>query len=376
VLGCSQSPRSDPSDALTADADVRANPAYRLQPLATLPDGYARSLAALGVDLSKVYGLLVADRRSGLTDKIVDQAGAGLFSALRRPGRMPPESAGRLLELVLDGVLEIETAEGFVSGPPAWEAMREGAEAPAPVDRMGRLAHAALGYAERLRLPVDRLTARLYCYHRVPLTRRWLQAYPERAVRDQLDRPALRRDWIAGDGPGWLSWTRRGVARPMPYKLYVSPAVEALPDVLPQLADALTAAGARHFTVGPDAAGLLRPDKIVVYMADAEELARVARSLEEALGGAPAHGVPFTAEVAGEGLLSWGGDPPHDAGPVGGGVESWRLSVARRLAESLHAAQVAPLRRLRPADFALARLALDGIDVRSFAPAGLVPPAR
>jgi hypothetical protein len=101
-----------------------------------------------------------------------------------------------------------------------------------------------------------------------------------------------------------------------------------------------------------------------------------ARAVEAALDGARPHGVPFSAELAGDGLLSWGGDPPEDAGPVGGGAESWRLSVCRRLAEYLVAAQRASLHHLRPADFALARLAVDGVDVRSFAPADLPPPRR
>jgi hypothetical protein len=150
--------------------------------------------------------------------------------------------------------------------------------------------------------------------------------------------------------------------------------VEALPDVLPRLAGVLAQAGAHHFKVGPDARGLLRPDKVVVYAADARELAGIAAALEDELAGVPAHGVPFTAELAGGGLLSWGGDPAPDAGPVGGDAESWRLSVARRLAEALHTARRAPARRLRALDFALARLALDGVDIRSFAPAGLEAP--
>jgi hypothetical protein len=146
--------------------------------------------------------------------------------------------------------------------------------------------------------------------------------------------------------------------------------------VLPVLVDALTSAGARRFKIGADAQGLLRPDKIVVYMADAQELVHIARALERALDGVTPHGVPFTAELAGDGLLSWGGDPPPDAGPIGEGVESWRLSVTRRLAEYLTAAQIAPLRRVRPSEFALARLAIDGVDVSSFAPTGLEPPTH
>jgi hypothetical protein len=178
-----------------------------------------------------------------------------------------------------------------------------------------------------------------------------------------------------------LSWARREDRRrsrtgQLPYKLYVSPHVDALPDVLPALVEALTAAGAPRFKVGADAAGLLRPDKIVVYLNDVRQLESVAQAVEAVLNGVPPHGVPFSAEMAGDGLLSWGGDPPADTRAVGGRAESWRLWVCRRLAEHLVAAQLAPLRRTHPRDFALARLALDGIDVCSFAPANLDAPQR
>lgn len=372
------------AQALTRN--VRANPAYRLWPLGSLPEDHRRSLRGLGVDPSTVFGVLVAGPDCGLPDKVVDEAGAELFSALRQPGPVPPAAADRLAELVLDGVLEIESSSGYVSGPVAFEALvTPAAAAPAPPpDRLCRLSHAGLCYAERLRLTdVAQVTARLYSYHRVPLSHRWARAYPDpAAVMDLVRRPTLTRHWVGREnGEYWLSWARRDgrlAAGPdaFGYKLYVSPDVEELPAVLPALVDALSATSASRFKIGADAPGFLRPDKIVIYLADVDELATVARAVAAALDGVRAHGVPFSAELAGDGLLSWGGDPPPGSGPLGGGNESWRLSVCRRMAEYLVAAHAAELRHTDPVDFVLARLALDGVDVRSFAPAGLDPPAR
>ena len=371
------------------ERDVRANPGYRLVERASLATGYARSLERAGADLSHVFGMLIGDRSQGLADKVVDRAGAELFTEMRQPGRVSPAAAARLAELIFDGVFEVETADGFVSGPLAYEqiAERDGCD-DLPLDRLGRLSYAGLAYAERLQLTdVARLTARLYYYNRVPLTGRWTRAYPDaKAVQALLAGPALSQEWIGGhssDGEpvNWLSWIRRDDSSlrvrsdELPYKLYVSPAVDALPEVLPVLAETLRDAGAKLFKVGPDAPGLLRPDKIVVYMSDAEELSRVARGLKRDLAGISAHGVPFTAQLADDGLLSWGGDPPVEAGPLGEGIESWRLSVSRRLAEYIAAAQRASLRRIRPFEFALARLAISGVDVHSFAPAELAPPS-
>jgi len=131
-----------------------------------------------------------------------------------------------------------------------------------------------------------------------------------------------------------------------------------------------------HFKVGSDAAGLLRPDKFVVYLRDVAELRTAAAELARALAGVQPHGVPFSAELAGDGLLSWGGDPPGDAGPAGAEPESWRLSVCRRLAEHLVAAKAAGLHAPGPAQYALARLTLDGVRLPAFAPAALPGPAE
>jgi len=370
------------SEALTRD--VRTNRAYRLCPLAALPATHRRALQSACSESSVIFGLLIAEPGSGLRDKVVDDAGAALFTTLRKPGRLPTNDGNRLAQLVLDSVLEIDTENGFVSGPLAFATVDGLDDRPGPEDRLASLSRAALDYAARLELPtVEQTAARLYCFNRVALSPRWRRAYPNpRAVHDLLRGPTLSRHWVEHftweDGPpDWLSWTRRGEPQRRKrtrYKLYVSPAVDELPDVLTTLIDALTTAGARHFKIGPSAAGLVRPDKIVVYMDDATELAAVANSLDVALRGVRPHGVPFTAEFAGDGLLSWGGDPAGGSGPLGAPPESWRQSVSRRLAEYLHAGRRAAIAQVSPTQFALARLAADGVDVRAFAPTDIPAP--
>jgi hypothetical protein len=361
---------------------VRVNPAYRLHALDTLPTRYRTRLEELGVDTARVAGLLVAAPASGLPDKVVDRPAAELVAGVADSGR-PDLSSDRLAALVLDGVLEIEGAAGYACGPRAYAAAGAPAPAAAGAGRLARLSRAALEYAQRLQLDdVDGLTRRLYAYHRAPLSRRWERAYPDRdAVLELLPQRLLAARWLGptdGGGRYWLSWSARGRSgeRPsgFPYKLYVSPRIEELPTVLPAVVEALTAAGAIRFKIGSDAAGLLRPDKIVVYLRDAGETRVVADALARAVDGAPAHGVPFTAELAGDGGVSWGGDPPRDAGPIGRRSESWRLSVCRRLAELLHVAARAAVPGVRPVDFALTRLGLDGVDVASFAPSALPTP--
>jgi hypothetical protein len=264
--------------------------------------------------------------------------------------------------------------------------MFPGVTVPEPVDRLGRTSYDAVRWAGGLpTLGVGALSGRLYGFGRLPLSQRWIRIYPQpSSVLSLLDPVGLERHWrIAPAAAGrvdWLSFRRRGrllpTATELPYKLYLSPHPDALPEVLGVVARALADTPASVFKIGPHAAGLLRPDKLVIYLRDAGELLLTARALADALRGARPHGVPFSAELAGGGLLSWGGDPSPDAGPVGERAESWRLSVCRRLAESLAAAKRAPLRRLTPESFALGRLALDGVHLPSFAPSSVPPPPR
>ena len=364
-----------------AGRDLRANSAYTLHDWDSLPEEYRRPLAAaLGPAAAAAAGVLVVGPGSPLPDKVVGPGGAALFSRLRHPDQAVDVPEELLAGLVLDGVLEIRADDGFRSGPAAHQLLLEPQPWPADGGRLSRLSLSALLYAERLpTLGARALTARLYGFGRVPLSGRWTRAYPGPEAVLGLLRPGdVARHWSGQARADWLSWRRRGAAdNPvLPYKLYVSPCVEELADALPAAVTALTASGVSHFKVGSDAAGLLRPDKFVVYLRDVAELRTAAAELARALAGVQPHGVPFSAELAGDGLLSWGGDPPGDAGPAGAEPESWRLSVCRRLAEHLVAAKAAGLHAPGPAQYALARLTLDGVRLPAFAPAALPGPAE
>lgn len=371
--------------AALAGRNLRANPVYTLHGWEALPQDYRRSLSVT-IDPAEVAGVLIPAPGSPLPGKVVGPASAALFVRLQTPGPGAGVPADLLAGLVLDGVLEIQTEAGFGSGPGMHELLLEPQAWPADGDRLSQLSLAGLRYAERaVRNGAGTPTARLYGFGRVPLSGRWDHAYPgPEAVLDLLRSGAAEQHWRWPDGTrwpgsGWLFFSRSQTYPPaspqdLPYKLYLSPHVDELADVLPAAMTALSGTSAGWFKVGPDAAGLLRPDKFVIYLRDAAEVRAVAAELSRALAGARPHGVPFSATLAGDGLLSWSGDPPQDAGPADTTPESWRWSVCRRLAEHLAAAQAAGLRSLSPARYALARLAIDGVSLPSFAPAALPSP--
>src|SRR6185436_9727256 len=195
----------------------------------------------------------------------------------------------------------------------------------------------ALQYGAALSLadPFE-LSLRLYNYHRLPITSRWRDAFPNRkAVAERLGVRSggkyatfISDHWHeVGDADnddqrtsdtehaGWLSWVtrhRRGssAATPTTHKLYVSPMPQFVDNVFAVTLRALTDTRTLQLKVGADVEGLLRPDKIVAYFASLDDLRSAADGLAPRLQGCPAHGVPFTASLDDDGLLSWGVDPP------------------------------------------------------------------
>lgn len=145
-------------------------------------------------------------------------------------------------------------------------------------------------------------------------------------------RRKLETAYEASSFTGWYSFARVPAhLRFAPAcKLYVSPKPEALADAFPRIVHELVRSEVRSFKVGRGIEGLMRPDKIVAYFEERTHMDAVSRALQHALDGCPAQGVPFTTDVAGNGLLSSGIDPP--AGEV---AQSWRSWITARLAGSL-----------------------------------------
>jgi hypothetical protein len=376
-------------------ATFRANPDYELVLFDRLSPEQRGILDGLRKD-PDFYGVLRPRGTPDLGIKSVCRDTALLYLTLREPGPLPDYVRGMLgercnqeiAELVLDGVLEIEREGAFVTRADAYAMIYGDAPAAAEGGVIARLSREALRYAQDLEIDEAlRLSARLYFYNRLPASPEWRRRLPSpEAVAAQLclqpGGPAglrLERDWspVALEPPfdGWLIWKRRRrrvapEGAPSTYKLYVSPRCEALREAFPATVEVASALKAPRFKVGKDVYGLLRPDKIVVYFERFEEVQEAADRLRQRLGGCPAHGVPFTAELAGEGLLSWGTDPPPERQTLDWQErESWRLWLTNRLATALLAARAARSRVVEPWQFALERVRLEGVDTQRWTPA-------
>ena len=231
-------------------------------------------------------------------------------------------------------------------------------------DRIADLSGSAVRYGERLaRLPEPALWIRLYDFGRRPVTARLRRRFPDvgavAAFAEASCGPILHRDWRELPGtPHWRRWAAAGSSGRVAAKLYVSVAPDALPGAVGVVAGLAQASSITAFKVGADVAGLCRPDRLVVYVAAAEDLPPLGALLRSRLAGCPADGVPFSASITPDGLLSWAVDPPSG--------ESWRQWVTARLARHLRAC----VREGRPgpARAALDRLGLEGVDTVRWTP--------
>ncbi len=136
--------------------------------------------------------------------------------------------------------------------------------------------------------------------------------------------------------PAWYAFELQGkdTTATTALKLYVSPAPRELPLAFPVIAKQFARLKVRSFKVGRGIEGLLRSDKIVAHFEDREHMEEVATAISLSLPTISVQGVPFTEDAGGNGLLSFGVDPPHDTE-----AKSWRSWLTKRLANGLMSAK-------------------------------------
>jgi hypothetical protein len=338
--------------------------------------------------------------------KSVSRETALLFLTMKESGALPEyaqallaaDNGAAISRLVLDQVLEIADGERFLCGAEAYELLHGPSASRSANGAVQQLSIRALQYGAALNLadPFE-LSLRLYNYHRLPITSRWRNACPNRqAVAERLGVGTGGRyaafvsshwhetrdadDDAKNEEPehaGWLSWVNRhhqgaAGATPTTHKLYVSPMPQFIEPVFAVTLRALADTRALQLKIGADAEGLLRPDKIVAYFESLDDLRSAADILAPRLQGVPAQGVPFTASLDEDGLLSWGVDPPASLQLLNWQPrESWRLWLTNRLANALLTAKRASptATHRRPAwQYAMERLQLEGVDTETWTP--------
>jgi hypothetical protein len=155
------------------------------------------------------------------------------------------------------------------------------------------------------------------------------------------------------------------------YKLYVSPHPSAMVEAFAAVAGAVAEVGAPRFKVGSDAYGLLRSDKLIVYCTERSMIDALAGRIAPLLRGVPAHGVPFTAALSADGLLSYGVDPPLGARIDGWSAttdRSWRVWIVQWLARTIERQRRDDPGHPEPWAYALDRLRFENVDPKTWTP--------
>jgi len=361
---------------------LRANPAYRAVPWNRLASEVRQTLE---IDTDS-YGVLMPRDAHDLPVIAIDGDTALLFLSMQEPGPAPDfvfamtegESDRMLRRLIFDSILQMEQVDTFVSGPEACALL--GMASGAAAGGLAKLSIDALNYgAALIHSDAATLAHKLYSYNRRPMTPAMRRRLPDRAaclsflgLAGGREAPgAIARWWSRGDDDSpWLVFTRRQSQRQrreQSCKLYVGLAFEELPDCLPALAEKLAGGEALQFKIGTDLDGLLRPDKLVAYFPSKETLSAAAQAILPIVSNRAVHAVPFSAEIAASGALSWGMDP---ANAWFGERVSWRQWICEKLAAALIAARTNAAGPVAPSQFALERLRLEGVDTGTFMPTG------
>jgi hypothetical protein len=374
------------------NATFRANPEYEFVKLEQLPAEQQEALGALRED-ADFAGLLRSRSAEGKTAKAVCSNTAWLFETLKEPGPLPSrvfaelgsDSERTISRLVLDGILQIAEGTEWACGPDAYHADQISPSIE-PKGILADLSLRALQHAAALMsADAGELSSRLYQYNTLPLTPAWLRRIPHGSALEEYlqiqvggrNRRDLDLGWTrvspeTGTSP-WIAWSSRAIsAHPgcvVGYKLYLSPLPSLVRDVFRVWLSTITEAKAHHFKVGADARGLLRPDKMVAYFSDWSSVVTAASRISKELSGCAAQGVPFTSELYGGALCSWGSDPPSEKGlPAWLQRQSWRQWISYRLGSALAIAKGSKSAVVTAWRFAFERIRLDGVDPTTWTP--------
>ncbi|AIE83718.1 hypothetical protein [Fimbriimonas ginsengisoli] len=391
------------------DKIFRVNPNYTLVAADRLPERFTFGSASAGH-----FGLFVPKRGADRWTQTVRASAeaALLYFSVRKPARLPfhlrsqltVPMSDRVGNLLLAGILDVECNGEFVTGLRAIRLLEAGIQGKSrPESRTAAISDAALDYGYRFlqaashapsRAGLTRsVIQRLYQYNAVPPSRtsRALLSTEESVLsflnidknepvisspssRSWTFHPAERGGWWHHWQPGRTENARNAIdtLRDRTWegdaKLYISPVVADLPRVLSASLPIVMGSDAVGMKIGASMPGLLRPDKMVVYFANAADLLDTAAVLAKGLGTAEAQGVPFTADLTGDGLLSWGSDTPADESAGRRTSSSWRVWVSEVLGNALVTASKRDLSLAEARDFAKAKAEFAGIDASLWRP--------
>ncbi len=361
----------------------RSNREYKLVPYGNLTKGQRKTLSDLCQSMD-FHSVLFPVNNQNLSIKAICRKTAIIFEKLQQPGLLPDqfitshnESESIIEKLVLDSILEIELNGSFISGPSAFQYFTINNEKTSK-NIISKLSINALKYAQELDLmDSSLLSLRLYNYNRCPLNPWDCQAI-EREQHLFGDKEVLYGKWNTDKWTKidiapkyqdyWVVWkllNHHKEINDRVYKLYISLPLNTLLEIFGKIMNVLAETNVISIKVGTTLGNLLRSDKFMAYFNNTKDLRLASEKLERVLKGVKAQGVPFTAQIAKNGVLSWGVDPPSDNNRSD---QSWRSWITIQLSNALITAKRVKNLNIEPWEYALNRLQLEGVDTDTWIP--------
>lgn len=364
----------------SSEVVLKRSALFSFVPFSKLPGLTQDALTELVYEGSLV-GLLVPAPKTGLPVKAIEAGVAAELASMGSARAYPmKEISETLLELLATGAVEMLIDSRTWSGGAALRHLGHiRASKPDSNGNIQKISLAAIEHSAQVPLnDIARLSARLYFYNRSPITG------DNRQVSIQRHTFSILKEWKRAARleyeqktqalkEGWhLFCLRRAPEKSRTnthFKLYVSPALDHLPEVLSTTLRIVSEMHVQAFKIGANLEGLLRPDKLILYFSTFEELKRIAARLEDEIDGAKEHGVPFSATIDASGILSWGQDPPSNWQPLSWtDKQSWRVWITNRIASSLLLSRATAPTMVSHLSAALDYLWYCGVDPQSWSP--------
>lgn len=363
----------------------RAGGSYELVEWNQLEDD-ERSMLLDVTNAGEIYGIFKpVSSNNGLMQKIAWKEQSLIFLHCKSyhllPNYVLSQPYGRYENIVagmlIDHVLEIEYGGNFISGSGA-NAMIFGNDWLIDnklSNKLSILSANAIRYSCYLSSETAKsLGNKLYTFNAIPRDRNNKQYLSDsNSINAFLysgfeHSEMLAKNWFLNKARKyWFSWSRAEllsgedlIETVDTYKLYLSPMPGAIPAFFNIAVPVLTKSNATAFKIGQTIDGLLRPDKMIAYFNNREDLFSAAKELEVLSKDIPAHGVPFTTQLDENGLLSFGID--HAFLKLKRGY-SWRTWVTDVVAKTILQAKAENLNMDFSFQYIRARLFTERINI-------------
>ncbi|HNP24357.1 MAG TPA: hypothetical protein PKM63_18960 [Panacibacter sp.] len=346
-----------------------------------------RTMLLTVADVGDIYGLFISLSPGSTTQIIAGRESALIFLHCKDYFHLPnfvlSQPYGKyenlVAELVLNDILALQYQETYISGSKAAPLIfgSEWLERQSSPGKLSLLSANAIRYCFHLKNEtVKSLGNKLYTFNVIPMDKsheKYLSSVS--AVSDFLfthfpENNTLSDNWTLNrERRYWFSWSRN---KSIPqqkygetvntYKLYLSPMPEATASLFNIAVPVLTRSGAGSFKIGQTMNGLLRPDKMVAYFENRDDLLLAANELEALCANTPAHGVPFTTQFDKNGLISFGID--FQASRKQG--YSWRTWITDMLASIILQAKMENLEIDLLLEYIKVRLFIANVDISNW----------